>query len=219
MESDEAAEEPVDAKALTVGEWSRKSAAAAEFLKTNFNRNPTVYHTPGSSQCGLRFCHRVKNFYNIKPFYSNLHVVWKVNPRTRFHHLFYKDRVQTQIFNILNYRLEPQDRISFFPFSHHILLIVSGKIECDLEHNWSSLLDDNFPWPCGCPCGTVENALWEEDDEYKFPLSNTSGWVSEPNYPRPFEVKPLAWILTAASPAPRIYKRRKARFSDRKGNR
>ena len=70
MESDEAAEEPVDAKALTVGEWSRKSAAAAEFLKTNFNRNPTVYHTPGSSQCGLRFCHRVKNFYNIKPFYN-----------------------------------------------------------------------------------------------------------------------------------------------------
>ena len=35
----------------------------------------------------------------------------------------------------------------------------------------------------------------------------------------PFEVLPSATILSSASPAPRIYKRRKTRFSDRKGNR
>ena len=116
-------------------------------------------------------------------------------------------------------RLKPHDLVSFFPFSHHILLIVSGKIPCDLDHHLSSLLDYNFPWPCDCLIGDVETALWEYDDEHPFPLSTTSGWVSEPGWTTPFEIKPSQTILSSASPIPRTYKRRKTRFSDRKGNR
>ena len=132
-------------------------------------------------------------------------------------YLFYNHKVLADKASILNHRCKPQDRVFFFLFSHHILLIVSGKIPCDLDHNWSSLVDDTFPWPC--LCDSPENASWEDDIDNKFPTSNTSGWISEPFYNTPFEVKPLKTILALASPKPRTYRRRKTNFSDRKGNR
>jgi hypothetical protein len=217
-ESDSAEDSEAGYPLLTHTEWVEKSAANDTFIKTHFTNKPRVSHTPGESWCNLTFTHFVKKHYNIKPAYHNLHVVWKVNPQTRItHHNFYKHRVLADRYNILNHRYKPQDRISFFPFSHHVLMIAVGKIPCDLEHNWSSLVVDTFPWPCRCD--HPENACWEKDKKYKFPTSNTSGWISEPGYNTPFEVKPLKTILALASPKPRVYKRRKTNFSDRKGNR
>ena len=215
-ESDSSEDSEVEYPYLTHTEWVEKSAANHALLKTFVNK-PRISYTPGNSWCTINFSHRVKLHYNIKPGYA-LHVVWKVDPQTRVsHHKFFKHRVLADRYNIHTHRFKPQDRISFFPFSYHVLMIAAGKIPCDLDHNWSSLVDDTFPWPCLCE--SPVNALWENDMNHKFPTSNISGWISEPNYNTPFEVKPLKTILALASPKPRTYRRRKTNFSDRKGNR
>ena len=198
-------------------DWVKQSAANLVFLKTHFNKKPRVSDASDLSCC-IAFCHYVKKYYDTHPCYI-FHIVWKVDPRT--HRLsnkpFFKQRQLEDIANMLNHRSKPQDRISFFPFSHHIVLIASGKIPCDLDHNWSSLIADTFPWPCCCK--KPVNALWEDDDDFQFPVTNTSGWVSEPGYATPFQVLPLTTVRRLAFPKPPVYKRRKSRFSDRKGNR
>ena len=198
-------------------DWVKQSAANCLFLKLNFNKKPSVSQVSGLT-CYMRFCHLVKNHYDTHPGYV-IHIVWKVNPRTHLQHNkpFFKQRKLEDMANMLNHRSKPQDRVSFFPFSHHILLIATDKIPCDLDHNWSSLVADTFPWPCRCT--EPVNALWEDDDDFQFPVNNTSGWVSEPGFATPFQVLPLTTVLSLAFPKPPVYKRRKSRFSDRKGNR
>jgi hypothetical protein len=204
---------------MSFSEWVAVSAGHVAFLRENLSIKPRVVHSPGADCCLLFFKRFAKMHYNIKPVYGYMSLVWKVDPHTRKSSTFFKARSIKDEENILNHRSKPQDRVTFFPFSYHILMIAEGKIPCDLQHNWSSRVDDTFLWPCKCPPGTPKNALWQKDKEFTFPITNTSGWVSEPGYLTPFEVLPSATILSSASPAPRIYKRRKTRFSDRKGNR
>lgn len=220
MSDDECEEStPVPPSKMTFAEWVAVSADHDTFLRDYLSIKPRVVHSTGADTCLLFFKRFAKMHYNIKPVYVNMSLVWKVDPHTRKSFSFIKGRSNKDKENILNHRFEPQDRITFFPFSYHILMIAEGKIPCDLQHNWSSRVDDTFLWPCKCPPGTPKNDLWQRDAEFTFPITNTSGWVSEPGYLNPFEVLPSATILSSASPAPRIYKRRKTRFSDRKGNR
>jgi len=109
-----------------------------------------------------------------------------------------------------------------FPFSAHILRIADEKIPCDLKHNWSSTYSSaDFPWPCGC--NDPENELWEDDDKFPFSMFNTSGWVCEPSFATPFEVLPHSRLDAYANRPNNLSfansKRRKSRFSDRKGRR
>ena len=194
-------------------QWTVQAAKDLAYLKS-FKIKPTVLHSPDSESYILKFNHRTKLYFDIKPSYI-LPKIWTINPRTDMKKPFIRRRIEYDKYTILNRHIIPQDRISIFPFSHHILMIASKKRICDLEHNWSSRLPDNFPWPCGCK--SPENSLWENDKKSPFPKSNTSGWVSEPMLKTPFEVLPNTVTLNKSST--RSYKRRKTRFSDRKGNR
>ena len=207
-------------------EWVQLEIIRQKSYNLQFRHKPQIVLLPSTNPltCSFKLPRLVKIHFQLKPCYI-LPRIWSIDPFTSSATKklpWYRNNLQLDKSYYNNFRRRPLDRISLFPFSAHILRIATGKIPCDLEHNWSSKLSaSDFQWPCGCT--EPINVLWEDDLEFHFKLSNKSGWVCEPMWFTPFEVLPISRFDAHANRPNNLSfanaKRRKSRFSDRKGRR